>query len=129
WDWTFPINKPLWTSSYVMFTGGLALQLLALCYWAIDLKGFRRWAQPFVVFGVNALALYVLSSLMFKVLVFVKATKLDGTPGTLRDWIYEHGFATWLSPINASLAFALCYVGLWWLLMLMLYRRRIFIKV
>ncbi len=129
WDWTFPINKPLWTSSYVMFTGGLALQLLALCYWAIDLKGFRRWAQPFVVFGVNALALYVLSSLMFKVLVFIKATKLDGTPGTLRDWIYEHVFAAWLSPINASLAFALCYVGLWWLLMLVLYRRRIFIKV
>ena len=108
------------------------LGYLVTCYWAIDLKGGKRiwrWAQPFVVFGVNALALYVLSSLMFKVLLFIKATKLDGTPGTLRDWIYEHVFATWLSPINASLAFALCYVGLWWLLMLLLYRRSIFIKV
>lgn len=132
WDWAFPINKALWTSSYVMFTGGLALQLLALCYWAIDVKGIqpvKRLAQPFIVFGVNALALYVLSSFMFKVLLVVNATKMDGTEGTLRDWIYEHVYETWLSPMNASLAFALCYVALWWLVMLVLYKRKIFIKV
>jgi predicted acyltransferase len=129
WDWFFPINKALWTSSYVMFTGGLALQLLALCYWAIDLKGYKRWAQPFVVFGVNALALYVLSSLMMKAMLVIKAPKLDGTIGDLKTFIYERVFATWLSPINASLLFALSYVALWWLLMYALYRRRIFIKV
>jgi predicted acyltransferase len=132
WDWAFPINKALWTSSYVMFTGGLALQLLALCYWAIDVKRIeraRRWTWPLVVFGVNALALYVLSSLMMKVLLAVKAVKVDGTEGSLRDWIYGHAFATWLSPYNASLAFALTYVALWWLLMLVLYKRKIFIKV
>lgn len=132
WDWVFPINKALWTSSYVMFTGGLALQLLALCYWAIDLKGgerIKRAAQPFVVFGVNALALYVFSSLMFKILLLIPAPKLDGGAGTLRDFIYERAFAAWLSPVNASLAFALCYLALWWLAMLWLYRRRIFIKV
>jgi len=132
WDWAFPINKALWTSSYVMFTGGLALQLLALCYSAIDVKRIERaraWTWPLVVFGVNALALYVLSSLMMKVLLAVKATKVDGTQGSLRDWIYEHVFATWLSPYNASLAFALTYVALWWLLMLVLYKRKIFIKV
>lgn len=132
WDWVFPINKALWTSSYVMFTGGLALQLLALCYWMIDLKGGKqigRWAHPFVVFGVNALALYVFSSLMFKVLLLINATRQDGAEGTLRDFIYERAFTTWLSPINASLAFALCYVALWWLVMLLLYRRKIFIKV
>jgi predicted acyltransferase len=129
WDWFFPINKALWTSSYVMFTGGLALQLLALCYWAVDLKGYKRWAQPFVVFGVNALALYVLSSLMMKTLLLIKAPKLDGSVGDLKTFLYERVFATWLSPINASLAFALSYVALWWLLMLVLYRRKIFIKV
>lgn len=129
WDWFFPINKALWTSSYVMFTGGLALQLLALCYWLVDLKGIKRWARAFVVFGVNALALYVLSSLLFKILLAVPAVKLDGEEGSLRDWIYERVFATWLSPINASLAFALSYVALWWLVMLVLYRRKIFIKV
>lgn len=129
WDWGFPINKALWTSSYAMFTGGLALQLLALCYWAIDLKGYKRWAQPFVVFGVNALALYVFSGLMAKALLVIKAPKLDGSTGDLKTFIYERAFATWLSPINASLAFALSYVALWWLLMLVLYRRKIFIKV
>ncbi len=132
WDWVFPINKALWTSSYVMFTGGLALQLLALCYWAIDLKGGKRlkiWAYPFVVFGVNALALYVFSSLMFKILLLIPAPKLDGGAGTLRDFIYERAFALWLSPINASLAFALCYLALWWLAMFALYKRKIFIKV
>lgn len=129
WDWAFPINKALWTSSYVMFTGGLALQLLALCYWAIDVKGYRRWAQPFVVFGVNALALYVLSSLMADVLSVITAPRLDGSTGDLKTFIYERMLATWLSPINASLAFALGYVLLWWLLMWVLYRRKIFIKV
>ncbi len=129
WDWAFPINKALWTSSYVMFTGGLALQLLALCCWAIDLKGYRRWAQPLVVFGVNALALYVLSSLMAKALLAIPASQLDGSAGDLKTFIYERAFATWLSPINASLAFALGYVLVWWLLMLILYRRKIFIKV
>ncbi len=129
WDWFFPINKALWTSSYVMFTGGLALQLLALCYWAIDLKGYRRWAQPFVVFGVNALALYVFSGLMAKAMLVIPAPKLDGSSGDLKGFLYERVFATWLSPINASLAFALSYLALWWLLMLVLYRRKIFIKV
>jgi predicted acyltransferase len=129
WNWFFPINKALWTSSYVVFTGGLALQLLALCHWAIELKGYRRWARPFVVFGVNALALYVLSSLMMKAMLLIKAPKLDGTTGDLKTFIYERVFATWLSPINASLLFALSYVALWWLLMYALYRRRIFIKV
>ena len=129
WNWGFPINKALWTSSYVMFTGGLALQLLALCYWAIDLKGWQRWAKPFVVFGVNALALYVLSGLMMKILLLIPMPKLDGTAGSMKDFLYERIFGSWMSPINASLAFALSYVFLWWLLMYLLYRRRIFIKV
>lgn len=129
WNWAFPINKALWTSSYVMFTGGLALQLLALCYWAIDLKGYKRWAQQFAVFGVNALALYVLSGLMMKALLLVKTPMPDGSTGDLKMFIYDRVFATWLSPVNASLAFALSYVALWWLVMYALYRRRIFIKV
>ena len=66
---------------------------------------------------------------MFKVLLLINATRQDGAEGTLRDFIYERAFTTWLSPINASLAFALCYVALWWLVMLLLYRRKIFIKV
>src|SRR5262249_32105268 len=129
WNWGFPINKALWTSSYVMFTGGLALELLALCYWAIDVKGGQRWAKPFVVFGGNALGLYVLSGLLMDVLDLIHVSKLNGTVGSLRDFLYERIFASWMSPINASLAFALSYIGLWWLLMYILYRRKIFVKV
>jgi hypothetical protein len=62
WNGLFPINKPLWTSSYVLFTGGLGLMILALCYWLIDLLGIERWSRPFTVFGVNALALFALSA-------------------------------------------------------------------
>lgn len=129
WDMAFPINKALWTSSYVVFTTGMALQLLALCYWAIDIKGYKRWAKPFVIFGVNALALYVLSGLMARVMGVISLPKLDGTPGDLKYFIYERIFATWLSPINASLAFALAYVMFWLGIMTIFYRRKIFIRV
>jgi predicted acyltransferase len=129
WNLVFPINKALWTSSYVMFTTGMALVLLALCYWSVDIKGRAGWTKPFVIFGVNALALYVFSGLLARVLGFIPMLKPDGAPGDLKTWLYEHLFASWLSPVNASLAYAAAYVLLWLGLMTILYRRRIFIKV
>jgi predicted acyltransferase len=131
WAWNsfFPINKALWTSSYVLFTGGLALQLLALCYWVIDIKGYRRWAKPFEIFGVNAIALYVGAGLMAALLGLIKVTGADGTKIPLGDWIYVNLFASWASPVNASLAFAIVFVLVWLGLMWVLFRRNIFIKV
>ncbi len=129
WNLAFPINKALWTSSYVLFTTGLALSLLALCYWAIDIKGVKGWTKPFVIFGVNALALYVFSALLARVFGIIPTVKLDGTPGDLKTWLYEHAFLSWLAPVNASLGYALAYVLLWLGLMAILYQRRIFIKV
>ena len=126
WAWNafFPINKALWTSSYVLFTGGLALQFLALCYWLIDIKGYRRWARPFEVFGLNAIALYVGAGLMASLLGEIKVGETS-----LGGWIYDHVFASWASPINASLAFAICFVLVWLGLMWILYRQKIFLKV
>jgi predicted acyltransferase len=131
WAWNsfFPINKALWTSSYVVFTAGLALQLLALCYWIIDIKGYRRWAKPFEVFGVNAIALYVGAGLMAELLGVIKVTGADGAKVSLGSWIYNNLFASWASPINASLAFAIVFVLVWLGLMWILYQRKIFIKV
>ncbi len=131
WMWNpfFPINKALWTSSYVLFSGGLALQLLALCYWVIDIKGYRRWAKPFEIFGVNAIALYVGAGLMADLLGLIKVTGADGTKIPLGSWIYDNLLATWASPVNASLAFAVVFVLIWLGLMWILYRRKIFIKV
>jgi len=125
WAWNpfFPINKALWTSSYVLFSGGLALQFLALCYWLIDVKGYRRWAKPFEIFGLNAIALYILADLLANLfgLIPLGSDNLGG-------WIYAF-FASWLSPNNASLAFALVFVLICFFFMWLLYRRRIFIKI
>jgi len=129
WHGWFPINKPLWTSSYVVFTAGMALLLLALCYWLIDIKGWRRWSLPFVVFGVNALIVFFLSGLVGRLLVIWKLTRADGSEVALKTFVYENLFASWASPVNASLAFAICFVLIFLGLMTILYRRRIFIKV
>ena len=121
WMWNpfFPINKSLWTSSYVLFTAGLALQLLALCYWLIDIKGYRRCAWPCEVFGVNALALFVGTGLMVKLMGLVH----------VQGWIFRTLFLSWASPINASLFYAIAFILLWLFLMWLLYRKRIFIRV
>jgi predicted acyltransferase len=131
WAWNafFPINKALWTSSYVLFTAGLALQLLALCYWVIDINGFRRWAWPFEVFGVNALALFVGSGLMVKLMGLIKIPQSDGTRISSQGWIFRKFFLSWATPINASLAYAIAFILFWLFLMWLLYRKRIFIKV
>jgi predicted acyltransferase len=131
WAWHpfFPINKSLWTSSYVFFTAGMALQALAFCYWLIDIKKYRRWAKPFVVFGVNAIALFVGSGLMAKLMGLHLVSASDGNRVTLKSWIYDGVFAPCFSPQNASLAFAIAFILLWLGLMWILYRRKIFIKV
>lgn len=131
WAWNpfFPINKALWTSSYVLFTAGLALQFLALCYWVIDIKGYRRWAWPFEVFGVNALALFVGSGLMVKVMGLIKLDRGDGTQISSQGWIFRKFFLSWTSPINASLFYAIAFILFWLFLMWLLYRKRIYIKV
>src|SRR5436190_5420777 len=115
WCWNpwFPINKGLWTSSYVFFTAGLALQFLALCYWLIDLKGYKLWTKPFVIFGVNAIVLFVGTGVMERLMGLIKVPKGDGTRQALQPWIYNHAFASWLSPNNASLAFAISFILLW----------------
>jgi predicted acyltransferase len=128
WGLRFPVNKALWTSSYVLLTTGLALQLLAACFWLIDIKGRRRWATPFFIFGTNALAVYFLSEL-FSHLISLPAFARPGGALDLKTLIYENAFASWASPINASLMFALCVVLLWLGVAGILYRKRIFIKV
>ena len=129
WNAWFPINKALWTSSYVLFTAGMSLQLLAFCYWLIDIKGYRRWALPFVIFGVNALAVFVLSGLAARTMSLWKLPCTDGRPGNLQTYLYEHVFTPWAAPAVGSLCYALLYVLIWLGLMAILYRRRIYFKV
>ena len=130
WCWNpfFPINKALWTSSYVFFTAGLALQFLALCYWLIDIRKYQSWARPFVVFGVNAIALYVGTGMMARLMGVIKLPWGSETI-SLQGWIFQKLFLPWAAPINASLAYAIVFVLLWLGLMWILYSRKIFIKV
>ncbi len=125
WGIWFPINKNLWTSSYVLFTAGAALQFLGVCYFLVDVKGWTKAAFPAVVFGVNALALYVLSGIVSDLIDIDLA--FWGT--SLKGAIYQGLLASWMTPLNASLAFGLGYVLFWWLVMYLFYRRRIFVKL
>ena len=124
----FPINKNLWTSPYVLFTAGVALLLLAAIYYVVDLKGRDGWAQPFYVFGTNAIFAFFGSTLMAKITYVVKWTE-GGETVNLQQWLYRHLFGNWLPDYVASLAWALAFLALWWGLMTVFYRRRIFIKI
>jgi predicted acyltransferase len=128
WGHWFPINKALWTSSYAVLTAGAALLALAACYWLVEIRGWRGWTRPFVIFGVNALALFFLSSLMARLLIVVK---IGHSPGrrSLQRVIFDDVFAPWATPVNASLAYAIAYVLLWLALMWLLERRHIRLTV
>jgi predicted acyltransferase len=126
WGLSFPVNKPLWTSSYALLMAGLAALVLAACHWVIEVRGRRGWAAPFALLGVHALTLFFLSSLMAKVLFIVRV----GAGGPrLQTWLFEHVFAPWASPVDASLAYALAYVLLWWALMWALDRSGLRLRV
>jgi predicted acyltransferase len=130
WNWSFPINKSLWTSSYVLFTAGVAALTLATCIWLIDLAGVRWWTKPFVWFGRNPLIAFVGTGLMSRTIYsLIRVPNGDGTSSSLQRVFYENAYASWLSPKDASLLFALSYVALWALILYWLDRRKWYWKV
>jgi predicted acyltransferase len=129
WDHVFPINKALWTSSFVLWSAGLSLQILGLCAWLIDVLGVRRWALPFLVLGSNAIAAYVLSGIGARALTIVKVAGPDGSPIALKSLLYERGFLSWADPTLASCLWGLSYAAVWVALMAILYRLKWFIRV
>lgn len=129
WHWAFPINKNLWTSSYVVFTAGMAAVTLATCLWLIDVRGSRWWTTPFVVFGVNPILAFVGSGLMARLIYSVISVEVDGRRTSLQAAIYQAVYAPWLPPQVASLLFALSFVLVWLAVLWVLYRRGIFLKV
>jgi predicted acyltransferase len=126
WGLAFPINKALWTSSYALFMAGLASLALAGCYWSVEVRGWRAWTPPFVVLGVTALPLFFLSSFMARLLILARVG--PGGP-RLQAWLFDRLFAPWLPPVDASLAYALAYVLLWWGLMWLLHRSGVRLRV
>ena len=129
WGLVFPINKNIWTSSYVIFTAGGASLLLGLCYWAIDVKGWRGWTKPFVILGTNAITLFMLSGLLVDTMGLFRATGSDGKEVGLSRYIYVEYFAPLAAPKNASLLYAIANLVVLFLILTWLYRKKIFLRV
>ncbi len=120
----FPINKPIWSSSYVLFSGGIATAFLGLLLWIIDVKGWKKWSFPFRAFGLNSLVSYVLSGLFVKISFLIK---IDGA--NLYSWIYKNVFSALFGNLNGSFLFAITYVMFIWFFAWLLYRKGKIIKI
>lgn len=129
WHSVFPINKSLWTSSYVVFTAGMASLVLATVMWIVDLQKARRWTKPFVIYGVNPTLAFVGSGVLARCIYSIFKVTVDGKRMSLQAGIYQTLFASWLTPINASLAFAVAFVLFWYVILSVLYKRGIVLKV
>ncbi|MGH7663770.1 MAG: acyltransferase family protein [Gemmatimonadaceae bacterium] len=129
WGWVFPINKNLWTSSYVVFTAGMACTAIGTCMWLIDQHRITWWTKPFVIFGMNPILAFVGSGLLARLIYSVIRVQYHGETVSLQSAMYRSFFASWLEPRNASLAFAVLTVTLWLGALALLYRRGIFLKV
>lgn len=128
WGGVFPLNKGLWTSSYAIFTGGMAMCFLAGFYWVMDMQGYKKWGQPFVEYGVNAITVFVMSGIVAKTLSNIRVTGTEG-PVSLQSWIYQNIFAPLGSPEFSSLLYALVWIISWYGVLHVLYRRGVIIKV
>jgi predicted acyltransferase len=128
WGWVFPINKKLWTSSYVVFTTGWALLLLAACYELMEVRLIKRWGEPFKVLGLNAIAIFVASVLLIKVLVKTIIGTGETAPNAY-TWIYKNFFASWAGALNGSFLFALVTLLLWLAVAWVMYQKRWFVKI
>jgi predicted acyltransferase len=125
WGLVFPINKSLWTSSYVVYSAGWSLLLLAACYEIVEVWRWRRIGWPLQVMGVNAIALFVGSGIVARILLVSRTA--DGR--SAYQWLYDSVFVPWAGPTNGSLAFAIATVVFWWLALFGLYRRGWFLRL
>ena len=129
WSIWLPINKSIWTSSYAVYTAGLAMVIFAISYYLIDIKNWQFGVKPFVIYGMNAITVFVVSGLFAKTIALISWTTTDGSSISLKGWIFKTFYLSWLSPINASLAFAIVFIALFYLLVYLMYQKKLFIKV
>lgn len=128
WNMAFPINKALWTSSFVLFTGGLAMMLFATSYWLIDVLQYRKFTKPFLVYGVNPITVFVASGLLARTLNHVNVT-VKGSQVNVNSFLYQNFFTPYFSPLNASLVWAICYVLFWLIILWVMHKKGLVVKV
>ena len=130
WSMEFPLNKNMWTSSFVLVAGGYSLALLTFCYFTIEQMNWRKgWTWPWLVFGSNAIAAYMFSELMPGIFYNIRVAGPDGKPIESVAWLFLHTFAHIPDPHWAAFAYsvsfaAFCFIPVW-----ILYRKKIFLKV
>lgn len=130
WGLVMPINKSLWTGSYGLYTAGWALLILALLLWIIDVRRLKRWTFPFLVFGVNPLLLYIIAGVWTDVYLYlIQIPSAEGGTVNAYGWIYSRLFVPLAGDLNGSLLFAIAHVFVFWLILLVMYKKRIFIKL
>jgi len=129
WNWAFPINKNLWTSSYVIFTAGMACVAIATIMWIVDYCNVKWWTKPFVIYGVNPIVAFVGSGVLARLIYTLWHVSYNGKSVAIQDAMYQILFLPWLPPRVASLAFAVSFVLLWYGILAVLYRRNIILKV
>lgn len=128
WSFFFPLNKQLWTSSYVLFTAGLASLVLSVFVWLIDIHGWKKFAFPLVVFGTNSIFIFASSALWVKTILRTNFT-LNGEAISGYAYLFKTIFQPLAGDMNGSLLFALFHVFIWWLILYWLYHKKIFIKI
>jgi predicted acyltransferase len=129
WNWSFPINKSLWTSSYVLFTAGMGAVTLATIMWITDEHKVRWWTKPFVIYGVNPIVAFVGSGVLARIIYTLWKVPYEGKPTPVEAVIYKTVFEPFMEPKNASLAMAFATVLFWFAILAILYRKKIFLKV
>ena len=129
WNWAFPINKSIWSSSYAVFTAGLAMSSLGALFWLVDVQKNRRGTKLFVVYGVNSLTVFVMSGLLARTLALIKIPAAEGASLSLQKWLFEYLFLAIASPINASLIYAIAWIVGWLAVLTLMYRRGVILKV
>jgi predicted acyltransferase len=118
-----PINKNLWTVTFSVVMAGISVLIFTCCYWLVDVQGWKRWSKPFVVYGMNAITVYVLSGIL------ADCMSLDlGGGRSLHDILYQNLFLAVASPINASLLYALANVAVLYVVAWIMYRRGWFVR-
>ena len=134
WDMVFPINKKIWTSSFVIYTTGIGIMLLSTLIYVLEIKGQKGlWSRFFDVFGKNPLFIFVLSGVWVRLYGLVRITDgiKDGKPVVkgLGGWMYDHIFVPALGNMNGSLAYAVFHIIIFWSIAWWLNKKKIYIKV
>ncbi|MFN0177610.1 MAG: acyltransferase family protein [Gemmatimonadales bacterium] len=129
WGQVFPINKNLWTSSYVVFTAGAGALALGIAGWLIEARRWIGWSLPLMTFGRNPLIAFLGSGMMARIIGSLIVIDTAEGPRSLQRLIFDQGFGSWLPPRAASLGYAVSFVGVWFLVLRVLEKRGWFLKI